>query len=63
MSGINKRDIRARLEALKQECANLQTLIAQYDAAIAELEQLLQPKPAAVATKKLQPVEYIEASE
>lgn len=58
MSGISKGRIQRRIEALKNELTNLNTLIAQYQAAIGELQQLLEDEPKA---DEPAPVEYIEA--
>lgn len=60
MSGISKGRIQKRIEALKTELTNLNTLIAQYQAAIGELQQLLEDEPKA---EEPATVEYIEASE
>jgi len=57
MSGISKTRINTRIAALKEELTRLQTLVAQYAAAIAELEELLKPEETA------QPTEYIEAGD
>ena len=57
MSGISKGRIATRIAALKEEFARQQTLVAQYAAAIAELEELLKPEETPQST------EYIEASE
>lgn len=56
MSGISKTRINARITALKEELLRLQTLVAQYTAAIGELEELLKPEEVQPAA-----VEYIEA--
>ena len=58
MSGISKGRIQKRIDDLKQEMIRQQTLVAQYAAAIAELEELLKPE-APVAEPAA--VEYIEA--
>jgi len=44
MSGISKGRIKDRIAALKTELERLAVLVAQYQAAIAELEQLLKPE-------------------
>ena len=54
MSGIAKGRIQKRIEALTTELKNLLVTVAQYQAAIGELEQLLQPESVR------QPIEYIE---
>lgn len=59
MSGVNKGTIQKRIDQLKEERRDLQKVAAQYDAAIAELENLLQPVETIEPAK--QPVEYIEA--
>ena len=59
MSGISKGRINARIAALKIEFERLSVLVAQYQAAIAELEELL--KPELEAASELATVEYIEA--
>lgn len=56
MSGIAKRQIRERIEQLKAELKALETTVAQYQAAIGELERLIAPDAAKAA-------EYIEAAE
>ena len=58
MSGISKGRIQKRIEALTTEMTNLNTLIAQYQAAIGELQQLLEDEP---KVDEPAPVEYIEA--
>ena len=59
MSGVPKGAIQQRIARLKEEREKLQTVVAQYDAAISELENLLAPFQSIDATN--QPVEYIEA--
>lgn len=44
MSGISKTRINTRIAALREELTRIQTLVAQYAAAIAELEELLKPE-------------------
>jgi hypothetical protein len=44
MSGISKGRIKDRIAALKVELERLAVLVAQYQAAIAELEELLKPE-------------------
>ena len=44
MSGISKGRINTRIAALKVELERLTVLVAQYQAAIAELEELLKPE-------------------
>ena len=56
MSGISKGRIKDRITALKAELERIVITVAQYQAAIAELEELLKPeKP-----PEKQPIEYIE---
>lgn len=57
MSGISKGRVRDRIAALRTELERLSTLVAQYQAAIAELEELLKPE-----APQTQPTEYIEAT-
>jgi len=56
MSGISKGRIRDRIAALQTELERLTVLVAQYQAAIAELEELLKPEQ----PSQKQPIEYIE---
>lgn len=44
MSGISKGRITKRRDTLKEELDRLQILVAQYQAAIAELDALLEPE-------------------
>lgn len=44
MSGISKGRIKDRIAALKAELERLSVLVAQYQAAIAELNELLKPE-------------------
>ena len=57
MSGISKGRINARLVLLKEELQRQITTVAQYQAAIAELEELLKPEEPAQST------DYVEAPE
>ena len=58
MSGISKGRIKERIMALKTELERITVLVAQYQAAIAELEELLKPEKPLQIQK--QPIEYVE---